>query len=575
RSGYLLDGSGRSFWPPEDKTQDAPDTQAADIADNPIFKQARQLEFVQKDYAAAQSEYSKLSELDDALRHAAVIGKVRCLRKAGQLAQAIDICSKEISHLATEPGSMQDLWQMKLLLAEMYAQAGRSELTGAINDLLTIASEPVDHSLKVFVLEKAVDIAQQSVNKESISTIEAELDYARLLLDFQEKYLPSVPSTEVRRLTGFAGDDYFGFFATGKDANSCYCLISAKQLTDYLQARAVKCSDEMVFANVYGVDLSIGEEVKPYSDSLGRMRVPEMIFSLPLSLPFDKNFTLYLAFRPGIFASAALLYQQTYLWWAALILLAVMGGGLLAGRILLGQMRVNRLKNDFIATVTHELKTPLASTRMLIDTLREGRYSDQTTLKDYLEIISGENQRLTSLIDNFLSFSRMERGKNVFDCQEISVNELITETQRAFNHKSEKNLILSVTFCSPDATIYADKQAMLPVLLYLFNNAYKYSSDLSKEIGLRGEHKAGIVRLVVKDNGVGLTLAQKRRVFDRFWRADNSLTRQTEGTGLGLAIVKYILDAHGFAIKIDSKPGIGSEFTVETHDYASQNRKPG
>ncbi len=569
RSGYLLDETGKSFWPPVDKADEADSAQLPDMAeimDNPVFALAHQKEFVEKDYAAAQVEYAKLCEQDEALRGAAIMGQVRCLRKAGLLAQAIELCKDQTIYMASGKGcNPRDLWQLKLLLAQMYAQAGRAELTDAVRELRAISSEPVDYSLRVFVLEQAAEIAQQSANKELTDSIQTELSYARLLLAFQEKYLPCIPSTEVKRLMGFAADEYFGFFATGKDANSCYCLISAKQLSDYLNARAVKCSDEMVFVNVYGDGLFAGEDVKPYSDSLGRMRMPEMIFSLPMTvgLPFDKVFTLNLAFRPGIFSSAATLYQHAYIWWAALIVLVVIGGGVVTSRILLGQLRVNRLKNDFIATVTHELKTPLASTRMLVDTLREGRYNDQDTVKEYLEIISNENQRLTGLIDNFLSFSRMERGKNVFDRQPISVNELLAGAEKAFNHKNEKNLIFSVTFCSPDATIYADEQAMLTVMLNLLNNAYKYSSDLRKVVELRGEHKAGAVHLVVKDNGIGLTPAQKRRVFDRFWRADNSLTRQTEGTGLGLAIVKYILDGHGYEIEIISQPGVGSEFIVK------------
>jgi len=240
----------------------------------------------------------------------------------------------------------------------------------------------------------------------------------------------------------------------------------------------------------------------------------------------------------------------------------ILAAGGFAGQTIGRQIRVNRLKNDFIATVSHELKTPLSSMRVLVDTLLEGNYEGEKTATEYLHLISKENKRLSRLIDNFLTFSRMERNKKAFDIGSVSPAEIAQTAAEAVQTKlikSKCRLDVSIDEGLPD--VLADKDAMVTVLVNLLDNAYKYSYD-NKQIELKVFSEDNFICFSVKDNGIGMTRRQIKKVFDRFYQADSSLSRQAEGTGLGLAIVKFIVDAHKGQIRVDSKVSFGSVFKV-------------
>lgn len=248
---------------------------------------------------------------------------------------------------------------------------------------------------------------------------------------------------------------------------------------------------------------------------------------------------------------------------AGLLAIAVMiSAGSLATKVVGKQIRINKLKNDFIATVSHELKTPLASMRVLVDTLLEGSYRDQQQVTDYLQLVSKENERLTGLIDNFLTFSRMERNKQAFMMVETSPAAIARDATEAVKTKFSKGRCkfeVNIPEDLPD--VLADRDAMVTVLVNLLDNAYKYSYD-NKQIALRAFTKDGSVYFCVSDKGVGMSRRSARKIFNRFYQTDRSLSRSAEGCGLGLSIAKFIVDAHKGSITVDSKPGEGSTFTV-------------
>jgi signal transduction histidine kinase len=225
-------------------------------------------------------------------------------------------------------------------------------------------------------------------------------------------------------------------------------------------------------------------------------------------------------------------------------------------------MRLTRLKNDLIATVSHELKTPLASMRMLVETLLSGRYRDAQQSREYLQLMAKENQRLSRLIDNFLTFSRMERSKAAFEFSEVTVEEIVSAAVDSGRDRfSGPGCRLEVDVAAGLPKITADRDALIAVLVNLLDNAYKYTRQ-DKRIALRAYASDGEVCLEVADNGIGLSRRAAKKVFDRFYQADRSLSRSAGGCGLGLSIVKFIVDAHGGSIDVASQPGKGSTFTV-------------
>jgi signal transduction histidine kinase len=246
-----------------------------------------------------------------------------------------------------------------------------------------------------------------------------------------------------------------------------------------------------------------------------------------------------------------------------LVIVLILAAGGFAAQVVSRQVRLNRLKNDFIATVSHELKTPLASMRVLVDTLLEGHYRNQQQATEYLEMVSHENERLSRLIDNFLTFSRMERNKQTFDMLRASPVTIARKAAEAVRTKFEQHECkcdMRIDENLPD--VLADEDAMVTALVNLLDNACKYSYD-DKDIGLRVFAEERLVYFAVTDNGIGLSRRAAKKIFKRFYQADRSLSRPSGGCGLGLSIVKFVVDAHKGSISVESKPGKGSTFAIK------------
>jgi len=249
--------------------------------------------------------------------------------------------------------------------------------------------------------------------------------------------------------------------------------------------------------------------------------------------------------------------------WVGMLVIAMMAFMAVAGgSILVQQARVNRLKNDFLATVSHELRTPLASMRLMLDTVLEGRYSGEGKAKEYLELAAKENERLTRLIENFLSFSKMARNKKSFDIRPASAEEIASEAAEAVKNKYEQHgCDFEMTIARDVPPVMADKDAIVTVLVNLLDNACKYTGT-EKQIRLNVFYNDGGVYFQVADNGIGMGRRALRKIFDKFYQVDQSLARKAEGCGLGLSIVKFIVEAHKGKIEVESKSGKGSTFTI-------------
>ncbi|HBA84834.1 MAG TPA: hypothetical protein DCZ95_12135 [Verrucomicrobia bacterium] len=267
--------------------------------------------------------------------------------------------------------------------------------------------------------------------------------------------------------------------------------------------------------------------------------------------------------EPNPFAMAAEKRVAVYLWTAALVVALMAFLVFLLARYFIRQVRLNRLKNDFVATVSHELKTPLTSMRVLVDTLLDGRPHDARQSMEYLRLISKENERLSRLIDNFLTFSRMERNKRAFARAEVQPETIVQTAIDAVQERFNSGGFQLKTEMQPGkASIIGDRDALTTVLINLLDNAYKYS-EADKRVTVRCREENGSVLFEVEDHGVGLSLRDSKRVFDRFYQVDQSLSRRVGGCGLGLSIVKFIVEAHGGSMEVKCQLGRGSVFTVK------------
>lgn len=235
---------------------------------------------------------------------------------------------------------------------------------------------------------------------------------------------------------------------------------------------------------------------------------------------------------------------------------------------------LNRLKSYFVSSVSHELRTPLTSIKMFAETLRLLNQRDPRKRREYLEIIEGETERLSRLIENILDFAKIERGVKEYRFSESNIVEAVRRAIRAMKYQfSAEKAKFKTRLPAKELVLRVDPDAVEEVVLNLLSNALKYSTG-KKEVGLRLIRRDGRVAIEVSDNGIGISKEDVTKIFDPFYRAKGSHSIQAGGTGLGLALVKHIVDAHNGTISVESKVGKGSVFTVELPMKTRENNTP-
>jgi len=235
--------------------------------------------------------------------------------------------------------------------------------------------------------------------------------------------------------------------------------------------------------------------------------------------------------------------------------------GVTVGETTRRHLQVARLKTDLVAAVSHELRTPLASMRVLVDGLLADAEIDPAKTREYLGLLSVENARLSRLIENFLTFSRLDGGRTQFVFDDTSAESVVTGAIGAVRDRLPPSGGVRVTIEPSIPAIPADAQAITMALVNLLENAIKYSPG-DPRIEIRASMDGGEVVFAVIDNGIGIAVGQQRRIFRRFYRVDQDLSRHTSGVGLGLSIVESIVRGHRGTVKVVSAPGQGSTFTI-------------
>ena len=221
---------------------------------------------------------------------------------------------------------------------------------------------------------------------------------------------------------------------------------------------------------------------------------------------------------------------------------------------------LDRMKSEFLSMISHELKTPITTISAFLELLlhREFPRERQT---HFLGICSEETRRLQSLIDQLLHLTRLEAGKFVLEERVLEFGKLVVDCIPAFSEtNTDHEFVVVEPF--PERSISADPTLVTQAVTNLFSNAVKYSPGGGKITVSLKELTDSLV-LSVEDEGVGIEAEKLELVFEKFYRADNSLTRATGGTGLGLANVKHIALAHGGSVWVESTPGVGSTFFLE------------
>jgi len=220
------------------------------------------------------------------------------------------------------------------------------------------------------------------------------------------------------------------------------------------------------------------------------------------------------------------------------------------------------MRAQFVASVSHELKTPLTSIRAHAETLLMGRAGAPETTTQYLRTIVSESERLTRLVESVLDLSRIEQGRKTFRMQSTCLSEVVRAAAKTMEYPlSQLGFTLTISRDDTEPTLLADADALEQAILNLLGNAMKYSGE-ARRIEMRLGSGASEAFVDVIDHGIGIPSEEQARIFEKFHRVQSAETAGIAGTGLGLALVLHVVEAHHGRIDIVSAPGRGSTFSV-------------
>jgi two-component system sensor histidine kinase SenX3 len=222
--------------------------------------------------------------------------------------------------------------------------------------------------------------------------------------------------------------------------------------------------------------------------------------------------------------------------------------------------RLDETRRDFVANISHELKTPIGAISLLAETL-QGATDDADAVKRFASSLQREAVRLGHIVQEIIELSRLQAATEVKNLAECKLADLIHDSIDRVRIVADAKRMRLVSDLDESVSLQVSYEQVATAITNLLENAINYS-DAGGQVGISLKSIDGFAEIVVTDSGVGIALDDQARIFERFYRVDPSRSRETGGTGLGLAIVKHIAINHGGDISVFSKPGLGSTFTL-------------
>jgi signal transduction histidine kinase len=527
--------------------QPAPSRPPAGLAE------AESLEIARKDYPGAIRTYRNLLDSASPGSRPLILQRLaRTLRKAGKLEEAAG-AYRDLRHL--------DAVWIGGLPSDFIAQAELCSLASERGDTADLTREAIvfyrDLATGKWLLDKPRYLYYSDLGRtwcrasqvESgefnslLATEERRLALSRVAEDFLNDSRTVIPGKETTYLA-FRNADPFAA-----------ALVSANVLESYWWPRILSARGEDLGAVLYAADGSAVFGSPPPAPPPFAVRRDLRIddTSWLLQIWPDRPEAIYADIRQRRTLSLTILGFVT-------VLLAF--GGYLTVRIVKRELEIARLRADFVSTVSHEFRSPLTGIRQLGGMLLDGRVTDAEKQRGYFKMIVQESDRLSRLVENILDFSRMEEGRREYRFVPLDPSPWLRTLVADFVTEIAANGA-AVEADIPDGLppISADKEALGSAVRNLLDNAVKYSPG-SKTVWLDAGAEGDAVKISVRDTGVGISEHDRKRIFDRFYRAEGEISKRIKGVGLGLSLVKHVVTAHGGAVECRSRVGEGSVFTI-------------
>lgn len=477
----------------------------------------------------------------------------------GSLYLAIDDSSKAIETLIElYKALIQREWRLEKAQYDFFAQ----NINKSIDEILSPASLPssLESYGKTYQLLKREEkkqreitenllIFQESAKMDLLAKVPQEQDeslrpWKRLALELgRQSYLVSLLCQSIRDEN--QADEFWGLLL---DSDYLKDILLQQSIQDHVSSEktewAVKGKED---------ETILKSENFPSGSMTVRANFVENFppWSLVLYQQNPALFETFLTSRRGI-----------YFYMFLLIAGILMFGLILTVRTVAREMELAKMKSDFVSAISHEFKSPLTSIRQLAEMLQTGRIPSEERRQKYYDVLLEQSERLSLLTDNILSFAQIEEGRKEFKFEMADIgallNDIVSTLQDRVCHEGFE-IQIDIDKSLPEIRI--DTAAMTQAVTNLMDNAIKYS-DKKKKIVTRSFTENQNLIIAVQDFGVGIKKEEIGKVFERFYRGGDELTRTVKGSGLGLTLVKQIVEAHQGSVHVESEPGRGSTFSI-------------
>jgi signal transduction histidine kinase len=325
-------------------------------------------------------------------------------------------------------------------------------------------------------------------------------------------------------------------------------VLDAQPLIEYLDSRLAEyCATEPFSASVRGRDFRDTPSLA--TDTSG--------VALGLEgFPFFE-----IVFRESEMVGSTNLRQHAFAYSMAALFLVTVLGSLFLYRAMSHEVRLSRLRTDFVAAVSHEFRSPLSSILALTERLSSARVHDSEKLAQYHQIIGQEARRLSQLVTRLLHFAQIEEGKKAYSLERVDLLDVAREAVRACGDSADPARIQLLETGTAPLWVWADGTALQHCIQNLIENGLKYSPP-NAPVTIACASANGHHIVDVRDRGIGIPQSEQRKIFEKFYRGYEASELNSQGIGLGLALVKHIIDRHGGSIVVESQPGHGSCFRL-------------
>ncbi len=243
------------------------------------------------------------------------------------------------------------------------------------------------------------------------------------------------------------------------------------------------------------------------------------------------------------------------------------GGVIIVFKNITEQYKIDKLQREFVANVSHELKTPITTIKSYTETLLDGAMEEKQIAEDFLNVINSESDRMSRLVSDLLRLSRMDYEQTKWKKEKLNLSESINQTaKKLIIQARNKNVTMHVSQIPNDMNIYFDRDGFEQVLLNIAGNAVKYTPE-NGNVWINAYRNNNSINISIKDDGIGIPKEDQARVFERFYRVDKARSRELGGTGLGLSIAKQIAEAHNCKLTINSELNKGTEITITIPEF--------